>query len=113
VKSLEQIARKMFIEFSRRRTGLALDWRYISKERKLSWMKEVVEIFDMCLNDLDKELELPHIGLTGAASFEKGFVAGQKFENNRIRQRVEYLKTWLDEQYREYEHIGGSSTEQT
>jgi len=104
MKSLEQIARQMFIKFSTNKLGVALDWRYLSKKRKLVWLQDVAYTFSMCLEDLDKELELLFTNTTGAASYEKGFISGQKFENERLKQRVAYLKEWTENQLGDFEN---------
>lgn len=95
---LESIAQQMFRDFAQRRTGMWLDWRYLSPERKLQWMKEVSDTFNECLDYLKKDLK-PYLQPSGTAgSYEKGFVAGQAHEARRLGEKVDHLKEDIADQ---------------
>lgn len=101
-KSLEQIAKKMFADFAMKRTGMWVDWRYLSPERRLAWMTEVQDTFDECLNILQKDLSINLQPSKAAASYEKGFVAGQAHEAHRLNERIEAAKQLLANQLEDF-----------
>lgn len=103
-KSLEQIAKKMFVDFAMRKSGLWLDWRYLSSERRLSWVKEVSETMLECITVLEKDLTLPPQPASPFSSggYERGFVAGQEREWNRAKLRLETMKEQINNQLQDF-----------
>lgn len=99
-RPLEQIAKKMFQDFAMRRTGMWLDWRYLSAERKLAWIKEVAETITECLLIIEEDLlPPPHpVSPYGAGGYERGFRDGQDREWNRLKLRVEAMKEQVEKQ---------------
>lgn len=102
MKNLEDFARKLFIDYAYRQTGTHLDWRYLSSERKLSWLQEVATIFNSCLESLEKDILIPSTGISGLASYERGFLSGQQHENLRLSQKIETLKLEVQRQLEEF-----------
>lgn len=95
---LENFAKQLFMDYAYRKTGVHPDWRLLNPERKLAWMQEVTEVFDACLKNINDTLALPpSIGLP-AASYEKGFLAGQVMENKRLQVRLEGIMNDLEKQ---------------
>lgn len=97
MKRLELLAAKHFHRFAKAVTPNA-DWRHLSKERQLAWQMEIAETFMTCLNELEKELELPGKVLGGQVSFERGFVVGQAHENARLVEKITNLKDSIETQ---------------
>lgn len=92
MKSLELIAKHMFADFALKRSGHHLDWRFLSAERRLAWMTEVAETYLECLEQAKEDLSIGKLPTPGAASYERGFVAGQAHEANRLNERIDKLK---------------------
>lgn len=112
MKSLEQIAQKIFTEFAYRRSGMYLDWRYLSPERKLAWMKEVEETFQECLDYVKTDLK-PYMQPAGsAASYEKGFIAGQAHEAKRIQEKIGAMKNQLQDQLERFKETNANNNEE-
>jgi hypothetical protein len=100
---LENLAKDMFLNYAYRKTGVHPNWQYLSPERRLAWMREVSDIFEMCLQHLGDSITLPpSIGMP-AASYEKGFLAGQSFENKRLAAKIQSIKNNIEEQIEEFE----------
>jgi hypothetical protein len=97
MKRLELIAAKHFHKFAKAVTPNA-DWRYLSKERQLAWQIEIAETFITCLNELEKEIELPGKPSTGQVSFERGFLVGQAQENARLTEKITNIKDTIEMQ---------------
>lgn len=108
---LEAIAQQMFRDFVHRRTGMSLDWRYLSPERKLQWMREVSDTFNECLDYLNKDLK-PYLQPTNSmVSYERGFVAGQAQEARRLQEKIEYMKHDITDQLERFKEINAKSQE--
>ena len=101
-KTLEQIARKMFSDFAMRRSGHYLDWRFLSAERKLAWVKEVEDTYQECLNNLKEDLSIGKLPVPGVGSYERGFVAGQAHEAHRLNERILIMEQMLKDQLNEF-----------
>lgn len=101
---LENIAKQMFLDYARRKTGITPDWRYLNAERKLAWMREVGEIFNMCLDYVHIDVAQPPSRGIPSASYEKGFLAGEAFENKRLQARLDLLKQNLNQQIEDFEN---------
>ena len=102
MKSLESIAKQMFLEFVYSRSGHHLDWRYLPHERKVEWIMDVYETFILCLEELKQELSIGKLPNPGAASYEKGFVAGEAHEARRLSERITGLEQKLSEQFEKF-----------
>lgn len=92
MKSLEQIAKKMFSDYAMKHAGHYLDWRFLSAERRLAWMMEVGNNYLECLKQVKEDLSLNKLPKPGAASYEKGFIAGQAHEAHRLNERIMALQ---------------------
>lgn len=98
-KPIEKIAEQMFKDFAMRRTGMWLDWRYLSSERRLAWVKEVSENLTECLNILEKDLTpKPIAKMPVMGGYERGWVVGQEQEWNRIKLRIEAMQEQIKSQ---------------
>lgn len=96
MQKLETIAQQMFIDYCLKKTGVRLDWRYLSAERKLRWMTDVADTFDAALDEIQKELMDTTVPSHGAASYEKGFNAGRKQEISRLISKIELIRDLLE-----------------
>lgn len=99
MKKVEYAAQQMFVDYAFKTTGKILDWNYLSPDRRLEWIKEVVNIYFTLLNDIEKDLKAFLQPANPVASYEKGFIAGQKHESHRLSEKVDYLRKSINEQY--------------
>lgn len=109
MQKLEQIAQQMFIDFCLKKTGVWLDWRYLSPARKLDWMKDVALTFQASLSEIQKELMATAVPNHGAASYEKGFNAGRKHEISRLVSKIELMQDLIDEQLEDFKEKHATS----
>ena len=104
MKPLQQYAQKLFCDYAYRKTGVWLDWNYLSDARKLVWMREVKQTFIDTVVSIKEELK-PSIQLvSGTTSYEKGFLAGQAFENRRIEGKLLNILEQLDLELEAFEN---------
>jgi hypothetical protein len=94
---LEETAEVMFMLYAQKKLAHNVDWKYLSKERKQAWVEEVHNAYTQCVVELKKELK-PYVQSAGAASYERGFVAGQNHEHMRIQAVLDAVITSMDNQ---------------
>lgn len=102
MKSLEQIAKKMFSDYAMKHAGHYLDWRFLSAERRIIWIKEVADKYLQCLAQCKEELSIGKLPMPGVASYERGFVAGQAFEAHRLQERIDTLIQMVESELYSY-----------
>jgi len=102
MKSLEDIAKKMFSDFAKRKSGYYLDWKYVSPERKLEWMKEVADTYLECLKNLKQDLSIGKLPSPGAPSYERGMVAGMANEAHRLNERISAMEIQVTDQLADF-----------
>lgn len=96
---LEQIAKDMFVEYAYKETGKRVNWEYLSTDRKLAWMKEVVDIYSMVIDQIEPMLELKVSKLGHSTTYERAFLQGESFENFRCTSLINSLKSEIGEQF--------------
>lgn len=88
MRSLEEIARDLFTEFSTRKLGRKVRWDLLSKERKDDWMEDAFIMLDEILDLVGKEIDTPIPFKSPAATFEAGMLKGMERERERLRGTV-------------------------
>jgi hypothetical protein len=96
---LENLAADKFIEYAFKQTGKTVNWRYLSDERKLAWIREFVDIYIMVIDQIEPLLKLKPSGLGMVTSHERAWSQGENFENFRCTSLISNLKTEIEEQY--------------
>lgn len=96
-KTLEQMAKKMFQDLAIKRTGVKLDWKLLSPERRLVWTKEVAETFLECLAVMEKDLNVP-LSNQATAGYERGFIDGRFKERQHTILRIEGMKEHIEQE---------------
>jgi hypothetical protein len=102
MKTLEQLAREAFQEFAIKKMDTSANWHYLSPERKAQWMKEISDIYEICVKQVIDSLKTGANNVSGAASYERGFAAGQAHEANRIFCKMEYIKEEMKRQLADF-----------
>lgn len=73
---LEQLAKELFEEFSFRETGRIASWSYLSKPRKIEWMKEILHVHEYLSSKLIEQVKpvpnLSSVNTTWAQGFNEG-----------------------------------------
>lgn len=96
---LERWARHKFQYYCYQREGITLDWNYLSDARKLVWIGEIVDVYDLVLGELKEGLQRPKDASKPQASYERGFLDGESHENFVLMSKLERLETEIKEQY--------------
>lgn len=103
MKSIERLAAEHFNQYANNITPGA-NWKYLDKIRQYEWMVETAELMMMCLNTLEKDIELKK-RLEGSNSFEKGFVLGEVQENKRLINHIKTLKDSVSDQIEAFKEL--------
>jgi hypothetical protein len=88
MKTLREFAQSLFLDYAYRKTGVWVDWNYLSNKRKLVWLREVHFYLTQCFSVVKEEIK-PNMQLMGSTSYEKGFLAGQDFEFRRLQGKLQ------------------------
>ena len=96
---LENLAADKFIEYAFKQTGKTVNWRYLSDERKLAWIREFVDMYLLIIDQIVPILDLKVSKLGHSTTYEKAFLSGESFENFRCTSLISNLKTEIEEQY--------------
>ena len=98
---LEVLAKEMFERYAVRVAGHKSNWDYISDERKLAWMEEVLVMSDYFIENFRANLNKKPTPIRGNSGFENGHAAGVIKERqetlNFIQHLDEQLKKDLEE----------------
>lgn len=105
MKSLEQLAKELFIRFSLQETGIEARWEYLNKNRKAVWMKDVILVADHVLLHLKDQVKPVIFNKNINTSFSMGYNAGLTEErvmfitllDNYHNQLLAELKEFLEE----------------
>lgn len=104
MKTLKQYAQKAFLDYAYKKTGVWIDWNYLSGPRRLVWMKEIKQTFTDCLQFIKTDMKPPVQLVSGSTSYEKGFLAGQAFEGRRLEAKIESRIRELEAELDDYEN---------
>lgn len=92
MKDLEGIARDLFTKFHMKETGKVGNWDYLSDERKLAWMQDVMHIADFIIKEIKSEIRPLPISTSTGTAYESGFMAGlrsERIQNEKIINAIE------------------------
>lgn len=101
MKTLEGMAREIFNRYAAK-SGVRADWIYLSDERKLVWMKDVLLLSEYFLTNLKLEMKPIPSNERATTVYEGGFNDGVRSERTSFTVLVDELHERLLD---EYEHL--------
>lgn len=90
-KSIEQMARKRFVDYAFQQHGHFVDWNLLSSERRIRWMHEASVPLLAAVEILETELG-PRNQKEPVGGYERGVIVGQELERNHLRLRLQSMK---------------------
>jgi hypothetical protein len=104
MNKLEQIAKQHFEAFTlKHNNGVEVSWYYLPKERRLAWMKDVLDFYTDVINTLDKQIVFEKKIAPNNTSFAVGKEDGIRVERLRYKVLLAEIKHQLTEEYKGYE----------
>ncbi len=101
MKELELLAIDLFNRFSLKQNGRSYDWNYLSRDRQIEWMKEVVINLEFVLDKVRGKIKLPPGSASNEAAYGAGFKDGLRTKHLEIMQVIDdldqNLKAQLDQ----------------
>lgn len=85
MKSLEELTREIFNNYSILKTGQSVNWSKLSEERRKSWLFDVNKLVSEVLDSLQKDMKIEPINRVPQASYELGYVRGSEAEKQRLK----------------------------
>lgn len=101
MKKLEGMAAELFLKFSIQETGKAANWVYLSKERKIEWMKDVLVMANHFLETLQSEFK-PWGKIQGQTVYEAALIEGARAERISNQQTIEQIYKDLNDELEEF-----------
>ncbi len=104
MKTLEGMAREIFNRYAAK-SGVKANWDYISAERKLVWMKDIILLSNYFLENLKAEMKpIPANNLKPNTVYESGFNDGVRSERTSFAVLVDTIHETLLDKYEEFEY---------
>lgn len=98
MKTLEGMAREIFNRYAAR-SGVKADWNYLSTERKLVWMQDILLLSEYFLTELKGTIKPIPSNLKSTTVYESGFNDGVRSERTSFTVLVEELHEKLLDEY--------------
>lgn len=103
MKTLETMAAEMFHNFAKQE-GISADWNYLSPNRRLAWMEDVMIVMNYFMDEIAKEIRpLKQPGQLSTVG-ERFFFAGQMEERKLFHQMTEDIHNQLKQQLEDAEN---------
>ena len=109
MKSLEQLAEKLFVEYVYRRTKTRGKWRLLSRERKKDWVEDTQFLLDTLLKELSSQFKISTAQPTSVNSYSQGWHDGRLQESKRFANVLTDIKNKLDEDLDQWENSKNST----
>lgn len=106
MRTLEGMAHDLFLKFALKETGRPANWAYLSDNRKLEWMKEVMIMANHFLLEFKKQIKplpLPTANRP-QTSYESGFYQGQVSERSNFHRILEETHQELINELADFEN---------
>lgn len=103
MKSLEGMAMEIFNRYAAK-SGVKADWRYLSDERKLVWMQDILLLSQYYLENLKAEMKPIPTNQRSTTVYESGFNDGVRSERTSFTVLVDELHEKLLDEYRDLEY---------
>lgn len=103
MKNLETLAREVFDRFAKN-SGSKADWNYLSEERKLAWMQDVLLISEYFLNDVKSQLKPIPFNQKFSTVYETAYNEGLRSERVAFTTLVEDVHKKLLDEYEDFEY---------
>lgn len=98
MRSLEELTRDLFINYSMRKLGRKVDWNRLSYDRRIAWMDDTYGILKEILELVEDSIENKDPVKQPQASFEAGLLSGTQRENNRIKNTIKNMNDFYFKQ---------------
>lgn len=98
MKEIEVLAKGLFQRYSMKMDGVIYNWQYLSRERQIEWMKEVIIHTEFLLKNIRDRIKPIPASSNNPASYEIGFLAGQQNERLKFIKILESLDSDLKNQ---------------
>lgn len=103
MKTLEGMAMEIFARYANK-SGVKADWRYLSDERKLVWMQDILLLSEYFLDNLKAEMKPIPSNQRSNTVYESGFNDGVRSERTSFAVLVDELHERLLDEYQELEY---------
>jgi hypothetical protein len=103
VKTLEGMAREIFIRYAEK-SGVKADWNYLSDNRKLVWMKDILLLSEYFLTNLKNEIKPIPSNKKSTTVYESGFNDGVRSERTSFLVLVDELHEKLLDEYEQLQY---------
>lgn len=102
MKSLQDMAKELFIRFAKRECGVDAQWEYLNKTRQLAWMEDVTLIANTLLQYMQKEVK-PIKFAPGPTTYTSAYNQGKMSERNQFLTYLEQYKKQLANELADFE----------
>jgi hypothetical protein len=102
MNQLEVLARQMFERYATRVAGHRSSWDYLSKERKLAWMEEVLIMTDFFVENLQSKMNNNPLPNRGQSGYENGLAAGAAQERQMMKDFIHFLDSKFKKDLEEF-----------
>lgn len=103
MKNLEGLARELFTRFAEN-SEVSADWDYLSDERKLAWMQDVLTISNYFLGNMKSEIKpIPNIQKFSTV-YEAAYNDGLRSERVAVTSLVENIHKKLLDEYEDFKY---------
>ena len=103
MKTLEGMAMEIFNRYAAK-SGVKADWKYLSDERKLVWMKDILLLSEYFLNNLKNEIKPIPTNSRSNTVYESGFHDGVRSERTSFLVLTDNLHKKLLDEYEEFRY---------
>ena len=100
---LQHLARKSFDEFNKR-NNISANWSCLSNERKLVWMKEILDLNRLILDSIITNIKDIPPYKPGMSGLEAGVSEGRRKERMLLKQQLDDYYSNLLEEYNNFSH---------
>jgi hypothetical protein len=101
MKELESLAKQSFERYCLKTSGRVSNWGYVSKDRKLEWMKEALLHMRYALNHLRENLKQPPPPGKTETTYGLGYIDGIRAKHYEYKNSLDVLEQKLDQQLQE------------
>jgi len=101
MKEIEKLAIGLFDKHALRNDGRVYDWNYLSRDRQIEWMKEVLVNVNFVLSEIRGKLKAPPAVLPSEPSYGVGFKNGMQVKHHEFTEMLNEIQVNLANQLAE------------
>jgi hypothetical protein len=94
---LQELAKNAFTKFANN-SNMTCNWNYLSKERKLVWMKEILDLNKLLIDNIKLDIRAVPEYKVGMSGLEAGVNEGRRKERMQLKQQLDdYYNSMVEE----------------